>query len=416
LDLIVVCTVTPEMAVPSTACLLQDRLGVSGRGIPAFDLGAGCSGFLYGLATAHAHMQVMGTRQILLVGVDVLSRMTDRSDRNTAVLLGDGAGAVVLRRTEDPTRGVLRTSIGADGSGHNLLYAPGGFNREQLPGLGPLTCDYYLRMDGPKVFKLAVNRMRQQVEEAVAACGMLVEDIDMLIAHQANRRLLDAVAERLQLPAEKVYANIERYGNTSAASIPMAYDEARREGRIHDNDVVVMVAFGAGLTWGSAVIREGQGDCATKLLDVRREEGMGKRNDCGQAAERVATRGAAELPRLIGFATEIAQGWAQSLEVGDEKIVWVALEGHSRTPISSAAAEGIHQLENGTGIAFVLGCTGVMDLLFVVSGRGETYSVNISNHAKPWERSEHLRLHLDHAGDRNRVLAVATRYARRGAS
>jgi 3-oxoacyl-[acyl-carrier-protein] synthase-3 len=258
LDLIVVCTVTPEMAVPSTACLLQDRLGVSGRGIPAFDLAAGCSGFLYGLATAHAHMQVMGTRQILLVGVDVLSRMTDRSDKQTAALLGDGAGAVVLRRTEDPTRGVLHASIGADGSGHTLLYALGGFSREQLPGQGPLPADYYLRMDGPKVFKLAVNRMRQQVEEAVAACEMRVGDIDMLIAHQANRRLLDAVAERLQLPPEKVYANIDRYGNTSAASIPMAYDEARREGRIRDNDVVVMVAFGAGLTWGSAVIREGQ--------------------------------------------------------------------------------------------------------------------------------------------------------------
>jgi 3-oxoacyl-[acyl-carrier-protein] synthase-3 len=258
LDLIVVCTVTPEMAVPSTACLLQHRLGVGGRGMPAFDLSAGCSGFLYGLATAHAHMQFTRTRHVLLVGVDVLSRLTDRTDRHTAVLLGDGAGAVVLRRRNDLARGVLYTNIGADGSDHKLLYAPGGFNREQLPGQAPPPSDYYLRMEGSRVFKLAVNRLRQEIEEAVAACGMPVGDINMLIAHQANRRLLDAVAERLQLPAEKMYVNIDRYGNTSAASIPMAYDEARRSGRVQHNDVVVMVAFGAGLTWGSAVIREGQ--------------------------------------------------------------------------------------------------------------------------------------------------------------
>jgi hypothetical protein len=143
---------------------------------------------------------------------------------------------------------------------------------------------------------------------------------------------------------------------------------------------------------------------------------MGKRTDFGQAPERIAARRIAELHKLVGFATQIAQGWAQSLQVGDENVVWVAMKGHSRTPISGAAVEAIHQLENGVGIAFVLGCTGVVDLLFVVMGRGETYSVNISNHARPWERSEHLRVHLEHAGDRNRLFAVATRYARRGAT
>jgi 3-oxoacyl-[acyl-carrier-protein] synthase-3 len=261
LDLIIVATVTPEMAVPSTACLLQNRLGIAAKGIPAFDLAAGCSGFLYGLATAHAHMQVMGTRYILLVGVDVLSRMTDRSDRNTAVLLGDGAGAVVLRRSAEPGQGILYTNIGADGSGHRLLYAPGCFNPQSPCEQVPPGSEHYLRMDGPRVFKLAVNRMRQLVEEAAAACGLQVADIDMLIAHQANQRLLDAVADRLRLPAEKAYANIERYGNTSSASIPIAYDEARREGRVRDNDLVVMVGFGAGLTWGSAVLREGSSCC-----------------------------------------------------------------------------------------------------------------------------------------------------------
>jgi 3-oxoacyl-[acyl-carrier-protein] synthase III len=258
LDLIIVSTVTPEMALPSSACLLQHRLGLGGKGVGAFDVAAGCSGFLYGLATAHAHMQVMGTRHILLVGVDVLSRMTDGTDRNTAVLLGDGAGAVVLRRTEDPGRGVLYTKTGADGSGHKLLYALGGYNRQHLPRQGPPGSEYYLRMDGPRVFKLAVTRLRQLVEEALGACGLGREDVDMLVAHQANRRIIDAVAEWLDLPPDRVYANIDRYGNTSSASIPMAYDEARRGGHIRPNDVVVMVTFGAGLTWGSAVLREGE--------------------------------------------------------------------------------------------------------------------------------------------------------------
>ncbi len=258
LDLIIVCTVTPEMAVPSTACLLQNRLGVSGQGVPAFDLVAACSGFMYGLATAHAHMQVGSARHILVVGVDTLSRMTDCSDRATAALLADGAGAVVLRRSDDPGRGILFTHVGADGSGHDLLYAPGGLNRsrspsDELPGSG-----YYLRMDGPKVFKLAVSRMAQLVEEAAAVLACTPADFDLLIPHQANRRIIDAIGDRLRLPPERVYTNIDRYGNTSAASIPIAYDEARKQGRVRPGGRVVMVAFGAGLTWGSAVIREGE--------------------------------------------------------------------------------------------------------------------------------------------------------------
>jgi 3-oxoacyl-[acyl-carrier-protein] synthase-3 len=259
LDLIIVSTVTGEQALPSTACLLQHRLGSSARGVPAFDVAAGCSGFVYGLATAHAHLQLRGIKHVLLVGVDVLSRITDRSDRNTAVLLGDGAGAVVLRRGDGPDCGVLYTSIGADGSGYDLLYAPGDYNRPRAPGQAPPESVYHLRMDGPKVFKLAVCRLRQQVEQAMHACNLAAADVDLLIAHQANQRILDVVGERLGLPPERVYANIDRYGNTSAASIPMAYDEVRRNGRLGPGDVVVMVTFGAGLTWGSAVLREGPG-------------------------------------------------------------------------------------------------------------------------------------------------------------
>lgn len=257
LDLIIVATVTPEMAVPSAACLLQDRLGIGGRGVPAFDIVAGCSGFLYGLAAAQAHVQVGDTQHILLVGVDVLSRMTDYTNRNTAVLLGDGAGAVVLRRSDALDHGLLYAKMGADGSGHHLIYARGGLNRPAGTPEENEGNPYHLHMDGPRVFKLAVNRMRQLVEEALKACGLQVADVDLLIPHQANQRILEAVGERLQLPPQRVYSNIERYGNTSAASIPLAYDQARRSGRIQRDNLVVMVSFGAGLTWGSAVIREG---------------------------------------------------------------------------------------------------------------------------------------------------------------
>jgi 3-oxoacyl-[acyl-carrier-protein] synthase-3 len=270
IDLIVVSTVTPEMAVPSTACLLQHRLGIAGQGVPAFDLAAACSGFLYGLATAHAHMQLPPNRHVLVVGVDTLSRMTDCSDRATAAILADGAGAVVLRRSEGASTGLMYTQTGADGSGHDLLYAPGGLNhavrQQRLAGAGAAAATddvpndaYYLRMDGPKVFKLAVTRMTALVLEAAAEMGWRLEDVDLIIPHQANRRIIDAIGDRLGVPAEKVFANIDRFGNTSAASIPIAYDEARRHGRIGPGSKVVMVAFGAGLTWGSAVIVEGKG-------------------------------------------------------------------------------------------------------------------------------------------------------------
>jgi 3-oxoacyl-[acyl-carrier-protein] synthase-3 len=258
LDLIIVCTVTPEKAVPSTACLLQHRLGLGAKGVPSFDLAAACSGFLYGLATAHAYMQLPWTQHILLVGVDTLSRMTDCSDRATAAILADGAGAVVLRKSDDSRQGILYTRQGADGSGSDLLYAPGGLNRRRGTGDEVPGDAYFLRMDGPKVFKAAVTRMSLLVQEAVAELGWQMDDIDLVIPHQANRRIIDAIGDRLQLPPERVFANIDRLGNTSAASIPIAYDETRHQGRIRPGSRVVMVAFGAGLTWASAVVREAQ--------------------------------------------------------------------------------------------------------------------------------------------------------------
>ena len=258
IDLIIVCTVTPAMALPSTACILQHRLGLSEKGIPAFDLGAACSGFIYGLAAAHAHMQIADTEYILLVGVDTLSRLTDYSDRSVAVLFGDGAGALVLKRTTPDENAILYTKTGADGAGKDMIWVTGGLNRPRGAKPGPPGSDYFMKMDGSKVFKMAVTRMQQLVEEALTVCGLAPDDLNLIVPHQANRRILDSVAEKMCLPAHKMYTNIERFGNTSAASIPIAYDEVRRQGLLKPGDVLLLLAFGAGLTWGSAVIRDGR--------------------------------------------------------------------------------------------------------------------------------------------------------------
>jgi 3-oxoacyl-[acyl-carrier-protein] synthase-3 len=256
IDHIIVCTVTPEMAVPSTSCILQHRLGLAEKGIPAVDLVAACSGFIYGLSAAHAHMQISDAQYILLVGVDTLSRLTDYSDRSTAVLFGDGAGAVVLKRVPPEENGVLFTRMGADGSGREMIWAPGGLNKPRSAAPGPPGSDYFMKMDGSRVFKMAVARMMQLVEEALTVCKLRRDQVNLIVPHQANRRILDSVMEKMCLPADKMYQNIERFGNTSAASIPIAYDEVRRSGLIKPGEIMLMLAFGAGLTWGSAVLRE----------------------------------------------------------------------------------------------------------------------------------------------------------------
>ncbi|HSE00594.1 MAG TPA: beta-ketoacyl-ACP synthase III [Burkholderiales bacterium] len=245
LDLIVMATTTPDMVFPSTACLLQAKLGA--RNCPAFDVQAVCSGFVYGLSTADSFMRTGQYRNALVVGAEIYSRILDWSDRSTCVLFGDGAGAVVLRG--DSTPGILSSHLHADGSYANLLTVPGTVAGGKVSGR-PL-----LQMDGGGVFKFAVKAMDDLVEEALAANGLQKSDIDWLVPHQANIRIIQASAKKLGLSMEKVVVTVDRHANTSAASIPLALDEAARDGRIRAGQHVLLEAVGGGFTWGAALVK-----------------------------------------------------------------------------------------------------------------------------------------------------------------
>ncbi|EHQ62335.1 3-oxoacyl-(acyl-carrier-protein) synthase III [Paenibacillus dendritiformis C454] len=252
LDLIVVTTVTPDMTFPSTACLLQERLGA--KRAAAFDLSAACSGFIYGLANA-SNFIAMGTYQYaLVVGAECLSRITDYTDRNTCILFGDGAGAAVLGPVAEG-RGFQSFELGADGSGKELLKLEGGGSRH--PASHQTVDDklHYLYMNGREVFKFAVRVMGNAADEALKKAGKMKEDIDLLIPHQANTRIIHAAIERLNLPEEKCVINLPKYANTSAASIPLALAEAVEEGRVKEGDTLLLVGFGGGLTWSASVIQ-----------------------------------------------------------------------------------------------------------------------------------------------------------------
>ena len=252
LDLIIVGTVTPDMFFPSVGCLVQDALGA--KKAVAFDLSAGCTGFVYGLSVADNFLKNGQFKKALVVGTENLSKVTDYQDRGTCVLLGDGSGAVVLV-AEEGHQGILSTHLHSDGSYKDLLFQPGGGSRV------PPTYEsiderlHYLKMDGNKLFKIAVKSLEDVVLEAIAHNNIKDSDIDLLIPHQANLRIIQAIAKRLNLPEEKVFVNIHKYGNTSSASIPIALDEANREGRIQEGNLLLLNAFGAGLTWGSALVR-----------------------------------------------------------------------------------------------------------------------------------------------------------------
>lgn len=253
LDLIIVATVTGDMPFPSTACIVQDRLGA--RNAAAMDLGAGCSGFIYGLTTARQFIATGTYRTILVIGVEVLSKITDWTDRSTAVLLADGAGAVVLRADQNQGRGIIATYLAADGSHGNDLYMPAGGSRIPASIESVQQRLHYLKMNGSAIFKIAVRSMADVVKRLLDQARLRAEDIKLVIPHQANLRIIEAMAKLLNFPMERVFVNIQKYANTSSASTIIALDEARKSGRVRQNDLIIMVAFGAGLTWGGVLIR-----------------------------------------------------------------------------------------------------------------------------------------------------------------
>lgn len=252
LDMIIVATVTPDMNFPSTACLVQANLGV--EDCPAFDIEAACSGSLYGFIIASQFIATGVYENILVIGAECLSKFLNWKDRNTCVLFGDGAGALVVGRV-DKEYGVLSHCMGADGEGGKLLKLEAGGSRKPASFETVEKELHYVQMEGSEVFKFAVRIMAKASEEAVRLAGLTNEDIDFLIPHQANIRIIEAARRRLDLPKEKVYINLDRYGNMSAASVPVALDEASRTKAIKKGDKVVLVVFGGGLTWAASTIR-----------------------------------------------------------------------------------------------------------------------------------------------------------------
>jgi 3-oxoacyl-[acyl-carrier-protein] synthase-3 len=250
-DLIVLATMTPDCPTPSTACLLQRRLG--GRAA-AFDISAACAGYFYALVTGMQFVKTQCARRVLVVGSDLMSRAVNPADQKTYPLFGDGAGAVLLGAGADQ-QGLLAYTLGADGSSSHLLCTPGGGTRESLTPAGLAAGRQYMQMDGRAVFKWAVRLVADSCREALAHAGLTVEDVDHLVLHQANRRILDAAAADLGIASEKVFVNLDRYGNTSAGSIPLALDELDRHGRIQRGQHVLISGFGAGVTWGTGVFR-----------------------------------------------------------------------------------------------------------------------------------------------------------------
>jgi 3-oxoacyl-[acyl-carrier-protein] synthase-3 len=251
LDLIIVATATPDYLFPATACLVQDALGALRAG--AFDLAAGCTGFVYALSLAAQSIAAGAYERVLVIGSETLSRILDWKDRATCVLFGDGAGAFLLQASESPG-GILASTLGADGSGGELLILPAGGSRHPTSAETVAQGLHFVQMNGPEVFRFATRVMGQAAEEAIRKAGLQLSDIDLFIPHQANLRIIQAAARHLRLPMDKVFVNLDRYGNTSSASIPIAFCEAIEQGRLKPGDHVVLVGFGAGLTWAAAVV------------------------------------------------------------------------------------------------------------------------------------------------------------------
>jgi 3-oxoacyl-[acyl-carrier-protein] synthase-3 len=253
LDAIVLATASPDRLLPSTACDLQALLGA--HRAAAFDIGAACPGYVYALTVAEGLIASGQSRTVLVVGAEKLSTITDFQDRSTAILFGDGAGASVVRRSSAPGRGILSTFIKSDGRLAPLLYRPGGGSADPISEKVVCERSHYMKMAGREVFKAAVLAMADACDEALRLAGVTADQVDLLVPHQANLRIIEATAKHADIPMSKVMVNVDRYGNTSSASIPLALEQAVAEGRVGPGAVVMLVAFGAGFTWGSAVIR-----------------------------------------------------------------------------------------------------------------------------------------------------------------
>ncbi|ACD95655.1 beta-ketoacyl-ACP synthase III [Trichlorobacter lovleyi] len=253
LDLIILGTVTPDFPFPATACIVQQELGA--HHAAAFDLSAACSGFIYGLNMAEAYIKSGMARKVLVMGAEVLTRIVDFTDRNTCILFGDGAGAVIVE-ADSGGQGILSSHIFTNGAHWGLLYQPGCGGRN--PATGPTTYSdklYYLRMEGNEVFKHAVRAMGDAAVAALEHNSVTADDVSLLIPHQANRRIIEATGKRVGIPEDRIFVNLHKYGNTSSASIPLALDEANREGRLKSGDLVLLDAFGGGFTYGSVLLR-----------------------------------------------------------------------------------------------------------------------------------------------------------------
>ena len=254
IDLVVIATVTPDYPMPSTACIVQHKLGIPSSAA-CFDLNAACSGFIYALDTACAMVSSGRYKKALVVGAEKLSSIVDWKDRGTCLLFGDGAGACIVGLGGSPRIGLIGTKLGSFGEDTDLLLVPGGGSKHPTTAKSIAKGDQFIKMKGKEVFKLAVQVMEEAARDILEQHGLTAHQIDLVIPHQANLRIISAISQYLELPMDRFFVNVDRYGNTSAASIPIALDEARKAGRIKPGELTLLVAFGAGLTYGSALIR-----------------------------------------------------------------------------------------------------------------------------------------------------------------
>ncbi len=253
IDQIIVATVTPDTMFPATACRLQHALGC--RHVPSFDLAAACSGYIYALSVARTAIAAGTAEHVLVVGAETLTRITDYTDRGTCILFGDGAGATVVSHVPDSEPGIIDTHLASDGSGADLMILPASGSRIPASHESVDQKLHFTRLEGRAVYKNAISKIVMLVNESLARCNLSMDDVSLIIPHQMNARIIESAAKHLGIPLDKIFVNLDQYGNTSAATVPMAIDQARRDGKIKSGDLVCLVAFGGGMTWASALVR-----------------------------------------------------------------------------------------------------------------------------------------------------------------